>query len=283
LVGLESPWVASSFGEMLLFLLLRYHRELPLLADSIGELGVSLCGRGEDFADFYLGSAVMNIHMRLVKLAVDIREERERLDDQIALFRVRAASRFELSHLTYGADLDDLARVAVRCAEMSARSNVPPSMTHAAAAETAGRCYSCGLYFTDQDDGRPLVRTGDHVWPASLGGDTTLANMLPACDRCNQAKQHMAVWQMSWLQPEVYSGSKWPTGSVVMPRAMKMALHTRAAFDHAHIAGSTLKTAFLALGAREELEVIDDDSSIDFFNMRVLPARKSSTDWNISG
>ncbi|MES3100520.1 HNH endonuclease [Sphingomonas faeni] len=275
--------MASSFGEALLFQLLRYHRELPLLVESVDRLGVSLCGRSDDLADFYVGSTVMNIHMRLVKLAVDIREERERLDDQIALFRVRAAAQLGLSHLTYGADLDDLARLAIRCAEMSARDGVPPNMTQAAAIETAGRCYSCGLYFTDEDELGPLVRTGDHVWPASLGGDTVLSNMLPACGRCNSAKQHMAVWQMCWLQPEVYSYSKWSRASVIMANAVKMALHTRAAFDHAHVAGSTLKTAFLAIGARESVEVIDDDSSIDFFNMRVHSPKSSPTDWNISG
>jgi 5-methylcytosine-specific restriction endonuclease McrA len=280
LVGLESPWIASSVGEVLLFELLRYQRELPLIVESLDRLSLSLCGRGDELADFYVGSTVMNMHMRLVKLAIDVREGHERLDEQISVFRARAASQLELTHLTYGANLDDLARTSIRCAEMSARGAVPPQMTKAAAAETDDTCYSCGRYFTDQDENGFLVRTGDHVWPASLGGDTTLANMLPACVSCNGAKKHMAVWQMSWLQTEVYSHSKWPTASVAVTRALKMALHTRVAFDFAHKTGGTLKNAFLSIGAREPLEIIDDQNSIDFFNLRVHSPDEGDCHWN---
>ncbi|HVJ01855.1 MAG TPA: HNH endonuclease, partial [Sphingomonas sp.] len=115
----------------------------------------------------------------------------------------------------------------------------------------------------------PLARTADHVWPRALGGDTSVENLLSACHKCNNAKEHLAAWQMAWLQPAVFSDSDGGNGLKGLRRENRIALHMRAAMAYAHQNGSTLRDAYLTIGPRIEPIRLDDGQSFDFFNLRV--------------
>ena len=56
--------------------------------------------------------------------------------------------------------------------------------------ELAYRCFYCGI------EGRRVTR--DHVLPVSLGGQTCIENLVPACVHCNQIKgnTHPLAWFM---------------------------------------------------------------------------------------
>ena len=237
---------------------------------------LEICRRYGDFADFFVGSLALNVQQRMVKGAAAAREISEDRSCQARELRKWLVSDLGLSPLAYAGDLNELVDEALRCAEVAARSDISKAIKKGVKASAPDRCYSCGGNFgsEDQDQEGTLIFTCDHLWPASLGGDTIVENLLPACQFCNGAKEHMAAWQMGWIQPAVY-----PQGFAMVPKPLKLGLHMRAAVEFAHNGGASLKDAFLAIGPRQALEQIDAGDSFDFFNMRVHDEVATAVSW----
>lgn len=62
------------------------------------------------------------------------------------------------------------------------------------------KCYLCGaLLRMNGNEGKSF--SVEHVWPQSMGGDSRLENLLPACTDCNSRRQH----QVSWATGPVFS------------------------------------------------------------------------------
>lgn len=280
-IGMTEPWRPASWGEHLLFLLLEHNTELQRVRDALDGLDVSFCNRSGDFADFYVGAAVANALQRIVHLGADVREQYELRDKQTDALRSLLASQVGITPYTYRDDLHRFADVALRCAEVAARNVVPASLNKELGRDGGSTCYSCGNPFgIPLPNGTIRARTADHVWPASLGGETEIRNLLSACADCNNRKQHLAVWQMAWVQAQVFSFTSWTSARETIPLQVKMALHHRAAFEYAHANGTTLKDAFLALGPREDpVSWISEDTGLDFFNMRVHDEARTSVMW----
>ncbi len=270
LIGNSAPWRPSTAGERLLFLLLSRQQEWQLLRARLEEAPrLELCNRLSDFSEFFVGSLALNIHQRLVRLARLVREVEENRELQTRKIRERMVQDLGIMPLSFTGDLGELADAVLTCAELAERRQISGSLQHEVLRQAPAYCYSCGNAFEGD-----FQLTCDHVWPASLGGDTIAANLLPACQFCNQAKQHSAVWQMSWLQPAVY-----PPAFDNVPREVKLGLHLRAAMQFAANNGATLKDAFLAIGPREDPAQIDPSDGFDFFNMRVHDEERTSVRW----
>lgn len=82
------------------------------------------------------------------------------------------------------------------CAE-AARSQISKSMRREVLSESGFVCYMCGRSLAigavaDPEQGNAPPATVDHVWPRGYGGDSSFANLLPACPECNTAKASMA-------------------------------------------------------------------------------------------
>ena len=56
------------------------------------------------------------------------------------------------------------------------------------------RCVYCGAGH--------LRLTVDHLIPKSLGGATSMYNLVPACQPCNHRKSNLLLRQCSWILPE---------------------------------------------------------------------------------
>lgn len=270
LIGNPAPWRPTTAGERLLFLLLSRQREWQLLRDRLEESPrLELCNRFSDFSEFFVGSLALNVHQRLVRLSRSVRELVENRDLQVRKIRERMVQDLGVMPLSFTGDLGELADTALTCAEVAERHQISMSLQREVLRTAPRYCYSCGNTFEGD-----FELTCDHLWPASLGGDTVASNLLPACQFCNQVKQHSAVWQMSWLQPAVYAST---FGDI--PRQVKLGLHLRAAMQFAATNGATLKDAFLAIGPREDPVQIDPCDGFDFFNMRVHDEVRTSVRW----
>lgn len=278
-IGDEDPWVATTAGERLLFMLLRHHREYDFLVKTLTGAQLRLGGRFADMSNFFVGSSVLHLMQRMVKLAKDVVGERDERLDQVHLLRSRLCDVL-ITPLEFGGHFGDLVQEILVSAEQSTK-DIKPGLRDRLAKHGRPDCYSCGREFgvTAEGDDEPLVRTADHVWPRSLGGDTSVENLLLACHACNNAKEHIAAWQMAWLQPAVFTESDGGTGLRGLRRENKMALHMRAAMAYAHQNGSTLRDAYLAIGPRVDPVRLDDDQGFDFFNLRVHDEVRTNVIW----
>lgn len=278
-VGNRDPWIAVTSGERLLFLLLRHHREYGLLVKTLSDTRLRLGGRFTDLTNFLVGSSILHLMQRMVKLAKDVMSEQDERLDQVRVLRLRLSD-ILLTPLEYGDDFGDLVQETLTSAEQSTREP-KRGLRDRLAKHGQGDCYSCGRAFgvTPAGGDEPLARTTDHVWPRALGGDTALENLLSACHDCNNAKEHLAAWQMAWLQPAVFTDHDGARGLKGLRRENRMALHMRAAMAYAGQNGSTLKEAYLAIGPRIDPIRIDDGQGYDFFNLRVHDEARTNVIW----
>lgn len=280
LLGDNDPWIATTSGERLLFLLLQNHQEWRVLAESLKDAQLRLGRRYDNLSSFFVGASVLHLQQRLLRLAHDVRDQVSGRWQQAIELRARACDIIQLTPLEYSGDYAALIEEVLTSAEQMPKEpglalkrtviqNGPPS------------CYSCGRLFgavyEDAPDG--LKATADHIWPRALGGDTIEENLLPACQSCNSAKGHIAAWQMAWIQPVVFADVDEENGLKSLQREVKMALHVRAAMTYANNNGSTLRDALLAIGPREPPVRIDPDQGYDFFNLRVHDDVRTSVNW----
>ncbi|MCL4068937.1 HNH endonuclease [Pseudomonas sp. GX19020] len=281
LLANPEPWKPTTSGERLLFLLAEYHQETRFLFETLRGAELRFGRRSEDLASFLIGTAVLHLQQRLIRLADDVREMSlpDRLAEVLEL-RKRTCDIIQLTPLEYSGDFGELIEEILVSAEQGNKEPTP-AMKRAVMAHGPRHCYSCGrlfgAYFDDAPQG--LKATVDHVWPRALGGDTVEANLLPACPSCNSKKGHLATWHMAWIQPVVLSDTD---GLRTLPREVKMALHMRAATSYAQANGTTLRDAFLTIGPREPPAKVDVDQGYDFFNMRVHDEARTLVRWTPS-
>ncbi|WP_022685446.1 HNH endonuclease [Sphingomonas phyllosphaerae] len=278
-IGPKDAWVESTSGERLLFMLLRHHREYAFLVKTLSGSGLRLGGRFSDMSNFFVGASVLHLMQRMVKLAKDVIAEQDGRLDQVRVLRARMFDVL-ITPLEYGGDMGALVQEVLASAEQSTKE-LKPGLRDRVAKHGPPDCYSCGRTFgvTPPGETDPLARTADHVWPRALGGDSRFDNLLPACKDCNNAKEHIAAWQMAWLQPAVFTESHGNGGLKGLRRENRMALHMRAAMAYANQNGSTLRDAYLAIGPRIDPARLDDDQGYDFFNLRVHDEARTNVFW----
>lgn len=128
------------------------------------------------------------------------------------------------------------------------------------------RCYCCGdvLWAPEFETPRRDISL-DHIWPRTLGGVSTPDNLLPICETCNGLKQDRASWSVYGV---LYDHAFVERGGPDAERMLGLALHRCAAGSLAVAQYLTLKEAFVRLGARASLELIDEAGDNHFFNLR---------------
>ncbi|HVI98300.1 MAG TPA: HNH endonuclease signature motif containing protein [Sphingomonas sp.] len=282
LLGDKDPWVATTAGERLLFLLLRNHQEWRVLADSLTGAKLQIGRRYDNLSSFFVGASVLHLQQRLLRLAHDVRDQVPDRWQQAAELRARACDIIQLTPLDYDGDFGALIEEVLTSAEQMPKEP-GPGLKRLVLQNGPDSCYSCGRLFGAIYEDAPapdgLKATADHIWPRALGGDTNEANLLPACPSCNSAKGHIAAWQMAWIQPVVFADVDEINGLRSLQREVKMALHVRAAMAYAQKNGSTLRDALLAIGPREAPVRIDPDQGYDFFNLRVHDDIRTNVEW----
>lgn len=121
----------------------------------------------------------------------------------------------------------------------------------------------------------------DHIWPRSLGGDSTRGNLLPICHFCNREKRNIVSWEWALVQSAVWPPTRGDERNLeTVTKQVKVALHLRAALRVAETFGLTLKEAFLHLGPRQQLpRTTNDNDTADFFNLEVHDQAKLGSLW----
>lgn len=129
------------------------------------------------------------------------------------------------------------------------------------------RCYCCGdtLWSSGFETSVREIAL-DHVWPRTMGGVSTADNLLPICEPCNGAKEDRASWGVYGV---LYDHAQFERGGANDERLLGLALHRRVASTLATADYLTLKEAFVKLGPRKEVELIDDAADRHVFNCRV--------------
>lgn len=131
-------------------------------------------------------------------------------------------------------------------------------------------CYICGKeLFVNSADSDDAIEY-EHIWPSSYGGDSVIANLLPACSGCNRAKGSMMLWQDSWKHSLVLPPDPSLNDLTEVTRSMKVALHRKKIFDYAATHFVTLKDAALEVGPADfsALAPIEPSDATDFFTIQ---------------
>lgn len=277
----QDPWIATTSGERLLFMLLRGHSDWRAVASALTAANVQMARRYDGLANFFVGASVLHVQQRLIRQAQDVRE-RHPYDrsQQVMEMTGRAQDVVGLGPASYDGDYPALIDEVLTSAEQLDKT-MGAGLKKAVKRAGPPHCHSCGLQFgiVPPDGSSVLLASADHVWPRALGGDSIEANLIPTCDVCNSRKGHIASWQMAWLQPAVFSDLDEVNSLKSFPRELKIGLHIRAAMAYAKANGTTLRDAFLTIGPREEPVRIDPGQGYDFFNLRVHDPIRTNVNW----
>lgn len=149
-------------------------------------------------------------------------------------------------------------QLAIRTAEIA--QTKPRSKVDEAKIRVRGqeRCYLCdSVLETNGNAGKQF--SVEHVWPQSLGGDSKLDNLLPACSDCNSNRQHQVSWATgpvfsTWLKSPVPGKPKNETPSNHLSTSLALARLAAVAsgepWSGDHIGRQmTLKAAAKAMGS----------------------------------
>ncbi|MGJ7570893.1 HNH endonuclease [Variovorax sp. RB2P76] len=132
-------------------------------------------------------------------------------------------------------------------------------------------CFCGGLLERAEDekfyDAAGKKATLEHVWPASLGGNSIGENLVPACYSCNQAKADVFTWEQANIHDFVYPiNFQLSEFRQRVPLHQKIVLQRRAVMDLAIRDSLTLKKSLIAIGPFGDIEVLDSSDTWDFFN-----------------
>jgi len=188
-------------------------------------------GRVAHFGRYLRGAVAVQIVRRLLKFWLEAR-------GGVAgehLF-VKTISRFVQNEIFLGLDRDMIATVSreVVAATDSAYRPISPS-TRTAVLKRYPRgihCYLCQRELSatagENDD---AFLTLEHVWPSSMGGDSVVENLLPACVTCQAAKADAVSWEWFSAHNFVLKPKPSPQELGTVPRAAKIARHYMHAID----------------------------------------------------
>lgn len=278
-------WQPATAGERLLHFLAREVTPLRVTTSAIaGALGD--VPRSESFALFFQGSIVLHSFSRLMQAAKHYRDVHQDNPVQIST-RIRefATDRLNIERATCG-KFEQLVPLALDAADNSTEATKRTKPFRGAVVKEARGaicCYSCGCFLNPSlnDHKHPDYMDIDHIWPHSMGGDTVLENLMPACAPCNSRRKHLASWEWSRVQAPVQGSlGKASLDSDQVEKEEKIALHVRAAIAYARQHCCTLKTAYQSIGTRlDVVKLFDPADNPDFFNLYVHDAGRTGVTW----
>lgn len=260
----------STAGERLFQRIGAYGRN-DLASNRLGQQKfVRLTGRGEPFGAYLEGSMIAFSFKRVMKATQGIFRDKN-IDPAACNARLTAALRDWFGWLDREA-LAVLVRDALR-AEESSNNPIPKSVeTESWGTSRIHYCCFCGKSMSA--DAHSVVRDADgnkatleHVWPTSLGGDSIVGNLVPACSICNKEKRDLFTWEQGSIHDFIYPIDFHLSDFLPrLPVAQRILLQRRAVIALAQRELITLKQALLRVGPYGEIKAIDFSDTWDFFN-----------------
>ena len=179
----QDPWIATTSGERLLFMLLRGHSDWRAVASALTAANVQMARRYDGLASFFVGASVLHLQQRLIRQAQDVRELHPYDRSQQAVeMTVRAQDVVGLGPASYDGDYPALIDEVLTSAEQLDKT-MGAGLKKAVKRAGPPHCHSCGLQFGIVPPGGSsvLLASADQVWPRALGGDSIEANLIPTC------------------------------------------------------------------------------------------------------
>lgn len=220
--------------------------------------------RADGFSQYFFGFACSNIFTRLIKKAKRV------IDDDVSdppRVIVRYIERSLEIGLREKYTSKRMAALAIDAIHESNRP-IPKSVSQALANRRGTYCYICGNEVrSDSMDPSNLLAL-EHIWPSSLGGNSVVDNLLPACSVCNCAKADMLLWHSAYVAGFCLKPEPSEEEMKHVQRSHKIAVYMKMVFDLANSSGTTLKDAAITLGPVDMTaqRSVDPDDSRDFFN-----------------
>jgi hypothetical protein len=213
---------------------------------NIGTLFDDVSG-GPGFAEYMKGATAVHATRRALRFW---EEERPNLPDEsqhvrkVAMFvrrEIFPSISEQMSQKTaravIGAELQSHRPISPSCRASLIQKNQKPA------------CYLCGLSLDPMAPaGTSNALTLEHLWPASMGGDSVEENLLPACNRCQNFTKDAMSWE--WLNIHNIVLPVYPSANALdsVSQRVRYAKHYFEALQSIETAQLTLKESFLRLG-----------------------------------
>lgn len=258
-------------GEVLFQFILRefYGADSLETIQALPVLGIG--GRGEAFAEYFLGASALNMLARCVKKAERVRDSV--VDESLRHPAMVAYFQQSLGIARQGDErLDRLVGLSLQAASDSKRPIKDAVKRLISGGSQELPCYICGAMSPrrSSDPEVPAVEF-EHLWPSSFGGNSIVDNLLPSCSHCNRHKGSMLLWQTGHVFSFVLKPSPSADEITTIQRREKIALHMRNILSHACDEGISLKKAALSIGPvrLNSVYAVDSDDAMDFFNFEL--------------
>lgn len=245
--------------------------DAPLLGGfrwSLAEAHLTAIGGSTGFAEYIKGAVAVHLVKRALSFWKDARQSIA--NESLEVQRVRTFLREEL---VPGLDDEKTIKLARAVIEAEAASNRKIGKeTRRALIGTAQfhTCYLCGEQLDPKttDDQASSFFTAEHLWPCSLGGDSIIDNLLPACIKCQKAKANSMAWE--WLNVHNYVLPPDPGSEDLksIPRSARVARHYLYTLSICEKKRLSLKEGFLLVGAMNDpLRHRGADLPVTFFDL----------------
>lgn len=259
-------------GERL-FHLLANIGHLELVRNRIAEHSyLRLSGRDAQFGEYLEGAVLCFCFKRLMKIVHGVFPDKT-IDVTIGNKKVFDQLRYWFSWLKKE-DLSRLSRVAISAQQASNQKIHKDIENEIFNSYHQHYCCFCGCLL-DRDskgmfrDPNGKRATLEHIWPSSLGGNSIIENLLPACTICNENKSDLFIWQQGLAHDFVYPVNFHSHESFkTIRRKDKILIQRRAVMVLAQRDRLTLKEALKKVGPYGKLNALASEETWDFFNIQ---------------
>lgn len=230
-------------------------------------------GRAAAFFDYFLGIYAFNFLGRCLRKAASIQKTIEDESLHQSFLTQYFQKTLEIPNAAGERNLDQLAQLSLYAASYSGKDISKRTKSSVRNGQDTCYCYICGKEILRRAETPELLIKYEHIWPSSYGGDSTAENLLTACEKCNELKADMLLWQdshiHSFILPPAPKRDEW----MKITRTKKIAKHRAKIFDLACLRKLSLKEAAIEVGpidvSIESLYSMDEDDCVDFFNFNI--------------
>lgn len=131
-------------------------------------------------------------------------------------------------------------------------------------------CYLCGVTLIESSPKAGEAKlTLDHLWPQSLGGESDPENLLPACQRCQDAKADAISWEWVNVHNLIWGASRSESAKKSVSWPVRIARHY---FHAVTVKGPKggLRETFMHIGPIDQNVFGTKTGTATFFDLSTL-------------
>jgi hypothetical protein len=277
-----NPWIPSTEGEKLLFLLADSFRRPDQVGSAAFRPDINY-SRSSNLADYFASAYLLNMFARAIRVGEQVvhKLKNETQGRLVAEMKYELTNRLDLLESDFKQKALERIATAVISAVFSVHVDISSALRKTLKEEFPNPvCYLCGNQQGWRKSGPYPKATLDHIWPAAWGGDSVQDNLLPACSDCNTKRNDPVSWE--WDAAHAVVGPHDPGGYLAkMPRPIKNSLHLRAVMSYASANRVTLRNAALFVGpVLVEPVKLDARDTTDYFNLHGHDVERFDPQWS---